>query len=131
MELNLLDRMLEQYQAGQTPVTVTLQNQIRVHGTIKAFDSYVIILEGRRREILYRHAVSSLAPSPQQEARKPSHQKPAQQRPAARPPKRAKKQKPAQQAPTMAATGGSDQQGINSSMRDGLLKWMQDKKAVK
>lgn len=130
MELNLLDRMLEQYQTGQTPVTVTLQNQIRVHGTIKAFDSYVIILEGQRREILYRHAVSSLAPSPQQETRKPPRQKPAQERPATRPPKRTQKKKPAQQAPTMAAAG-SDQQGINSSMRDGLLKWMQDQKAAK
>ena len=26
---------------------------------------------------------------------------------------------------------GSDEQGINSSMRDGLLKWMQDQKAAK
>ena len=62
METNLLDRMLNDLLGPtQDTVTVTLQNKIRVSGKIKAFDSYVIIMEGQKREILYRHAVSCLA----------------------------------------------------------------------
>ena len=49
METNLLDRMLNSYLAGQIPVTITLQNKIRVSGKIRAFDSYVIVMEGQKR----------------------------------------------------------------------------------
>jgi RNA chaperone Hfq len=58
MECNLLDRMLNSYLESQMPVTITLQNKIRVSGKIRAFDSYVIVVEGQKREIVYRHAVS-------------------------------------------------------------------------
>ena len=44
METNLLDRMLSAYQEAQVPVTVTLQNNIRVSGRIRAFESYVIMM---------------------------------------------------------------------------------------
>ena len=59
METNLFDRMLSAYMTEQTSVTLTLQNKIRVSGKVKAFDSYVVIMEGQKREILYRHAISS------------------------------------------------------------------------
>src|SRR5512147_2282012 len=72
METNLFDRMLNTYMTDQTTVTLTLQNKIRVSGRVKAFDSYVVIIEDQKREILYRHAISSLAPSAQ-EVRKPEH----------------------------------------------------------
>ena len=62
METNLFDRMLSTYMTEQTAVTLTLQNKIRVSGKVKAFDSYVVVMEGQKREILYRHAISSLAP---------------------------------------------------------------------
>ncbi len=70
METNLLDRMLETYLTEQTPVTVTLQNKIRVSGRIKAFDSYVIVMEDQKQEILYRHAVSCLSPLAQAEQKR-------------------------------------------------------------
>ncbi len=60
METNLFDRMLNTYMTEQTAVTLTLQNKIRISGKIKAFDSYVVVMEGQKREILYRHAISSL-----------------------------------------------------------------------
>jgi RNA chaperone Hfq len=137
METNLLDRMLNTYLIDQTPVTATLQNKIRVSGKIKAFDSYVIVLDNQKQEILYRHAISSLTSLVQEEQkRQPAPaSRPAQAAPRtpARPPKNsAPKPRPARQphpAPTSSASAAEP--GINNSMKDGLLKWMQEQKAAK
>jgi RNA chaperone Hfq len=134
MEINLLDRMLSTYLTEQAPVTVTLQNKIRVSGKIKAFDSYVIIMEGQKREILYRHAISTLSLAVQEEQKR----QPAQQRlsavkpvvaPNSKPQKSAsRKTQPMNQQPSLSASASEP---INSSMKDGLLKWMQEQKASK
>jgi RNA chaperone Hfq len=131
METNLLDRMLDAYLAGQTPVTMTLPNKIRVSGTIKAFDSYVIVMEGQKREIVYRHAVSSVSPHsvPEQKHRSQAPQPAAApKKTSSRPAKPALRNKPAQ--PQALSAAGEDQ-GINNSMKDGLLRWMQEQKAAK
>ena len=130
MEANLLDRMLSTYQEAQVSVTVTLQNNIRVSGRIRAFDSYVIMMEGQKREILYRHAVASLSPSTQDEQRRPalSH-KPAQVRTTPQPTKAFSKPRTAHPPAAMSTSAG--EQSINSSMKDGLLKWIQEQKAAK
>jgi len=135
METNLLDRMLETYLDGQTPVTMTLQNKIRVSGKIKAFDSYVIVMEGQKREIVYRHAVSCVSPvllkSVPEQKRPPRASQPVAlpKRTPSRPAKAAPhKPRPAQ--PQALSAVGEDQ-GINNSMKDGLLKWMQEQKAAK
>jgi host factor-I protein len=131
METNLLDRMLNAYQTDQTFVTLTLQNKTRVAGKIKAFDSYVIVMEGQKQEILYRHAVSSLAPAVQEVQRRPPVQvRQAPAKTAARPPKNAEhKPRPAHQQPAISVATGET--SINSSMKDGLLKWVQEQKAAK
>lgn len=133
METNLLDRMLNAYLTEQTPVTVTLQNKIRVSGKIKAFDGYVIIMEGPKREILYRHAISTLSPAVQEEKRPTAQQRPVAGKPAVAPhPKPQKsaagKPRPMHQQPALSASASEP---INSSMKDGLLKWMQEQKAAK
>ncbi|HUI68180.1 MAG TPA: RNA chaperone Hfq [Nitrospirota bacterium] len=130
MEANLLDRMLSSYQEAQIPVTVTLQNNIRVSGRIRAFDSYVIMMEGQKREILYRHAVASLSPSIQEEQRRPapSH-RPAQDKTTPQSVKAFPKPRTAHPPATMHTSSG--EQSINSSMKDGLLKWIQEQKAAK
>jgi len=130
MEQNLLDRMLNTYLDVQTPVTVTLQNKIRIAGKIKAFDSYVIIIDGHRREIVFRHAVSSLAPQVQEQQ---AHQVPAQRTaPPKMQPKSTKtfsrKSAPPQPQPLIASPADP---GLNNSMKEGLLKWMQEQKAAK
>ena len=130
MEQNLLDRMLDQYQKEQAPVTITLQNKVRVQGKIKAFDSYVILMDNQKNEILYRHAVSSLSLSVQEEIRQPSISRPVQAKPSSRPPKPSpRKPREVPQAPKMAAAGGES--GLNSGMKEGLLKWMQTQKVNK
>ncbi len=122
--------MLSAYQEAQAPVTVTLQNNIRISGRIRAFDSYVIMMEGQKREILYRHAVASLGPSIQEEQRRPtpSH-KPSVVKITSQPAKAFSKPK-ATHPPAAMFTSASEQ-SINSSMKDGLLKWIQEQKAAK
>ncbi len=130
METNLLDRMLDTYLTGHTPVTVTLQNKIRVSGRIRAFDSYVIVMEGHKREIVYRHAVSCLSPFVQEtQKRRPATSRSADARTA--PPRHSKAvpNKPLQAQPQALSPSATD--SLNNSMKDGLLKWMQEQKAVK
>ena len=130
METNLLDRMLDTYLMGHTPVTITLQNKIRVSGRIRAFDSYVIVMEGHKREILYRHAVSCLStPIAEEYKRQPAVSRPA---PAKTPPPRPAKS--TSHIPKLAqpqTLSSSATESLNNSMKDGLLKWMQEQKAAK
>lgn len=135
METNLLDRMLNNFLADQVPVTVTLQNKIRVSGRIKAFDSYVIIIDNQKQEILYRHAVSSLASLVQEELKRPTvanRPTPVTERPAPKP-VRSTPQKPRTTTPRppAALAAPTSESGINNSMKDALLKWMQEQKAAK
>ena len=131
METNLLDRMLGSYLNDQVPITLTLQNKIRVTGRIKAFDSYVIIMDGKKREIIYRHAVSCLAPSDREEQKQPSVLRTARTKPAPVPAKypsqTASKPKPTKPAPIAASA--SLEPGISNTMKEGLMKWMQEQKA--
>ena len=130
METNLLDRMLDTYLTRQTSVTVTLRNKIRVSGRIKSFDSYVIVIDGHKQEILYRHAVTCLSPLPQEDHKrqpvtsKPAAVKTAPPKPANSPSRQPRPMQP--QVPSPSAT-----ESLNNSMKDGLLKWMQEQKAAK
>ncbi len=122
--------MLNTYLTEQTPVTVTLQNKIRVSGRIKAFDSYVIVIEGQKREILYRHAVSSLTLAVQEEQkRQPAPSRMAPAKLASRPQKSVPHKPRPSQNPTPLSLSTADQ-SINNSMKEGLLKWMQEQKAA-
>jgi RNA chaperone Hfq len=128
METNLLDRMLANYLELQSPVTVTLQNKIRVSGRIRAFDSYIVIIEGQKREIIYRHAMSSLASV--EEHKKVSLPAPDPAKPMLRNQKTGgDKPKKARQQPSLAAS--SNETSINNTMKEGLLRWMQEQKAAK
>ena len=130
MEAHLLDKMLSSFQDAKVPVTVTLQNKIRVSGRIRAFDSYVIIMEGQKREILYRHAIASLSPAVEDEQRRPAASyKPALVRTTAKPAQVSPKQRTTHPQTSMSAANG--EQSINSSMKDGLLRWIQEQKAAK
>jgi RNA chaperone Hfq len=131
METNLLDRMLNAYLTEQIPVTVTLQNKIRVSGKVKAFDSYVIVMEGQKSEILYRHAVSSLALAVQEDQkRQPAPAPPVPAKKTARPQKSVShKPRPAQN-PTPLSLSPAEQ-SINNSMKEGILKWMQEQRAAR
>ncbi len=131
METNLLDRMLDAYQTSQTSVTVTLQNKIRVSGKIRAFDSYVIVMEGQKHEILYRHAVSCIAPQIADGQKHPATASRATPtKDGVRPPEPAG-QKSRQIRQPAALSAGAPESSINNSMKEGLLRWMKEQKASK
>ena len=130
MEVNLLDRMLTEYQDRKVPVTIILQNKVRIAGRIRSFDSYVVVLENHKNEIVYRHAISSLSQTVAVEQAKPALRKSEQSRPTQHPHKpvsTAARRQPVQ-PPRPAAQADSP---INSGMKEGLLRWMQGQKASK
>lgn len=129
MEVNLLDRMLSTYLEKQTPVTLVLQNKTRLSGTIRSFDSYIIVLGGQKGELVYRHSISALQPQVQAEvSRRPERKNTAPASATSAPPRNTPpKVRPAQK-PVLPPTNESS---INSSMKDGLLKWMQEQKEAK
>jgi host factor-I protein len=140
METNLLDKMLSSYLSRKTQVTVVLQNKNHISGRIRMFDSYVIIMENQKNEIIYRHAISSLLPAlPAEQARQPREHRAEQAKPASRPvpktanyPKQAAaKARPSRHAPKAAAAAAASDPGLSNSMKEGLLRWMQEQKAGK
>ncbi|MCI4626195.1 MAG: RNA chaperone Hfq [Candidatus Magnetoovum sp. WYHC-5] len=59
---NLQDTYLNVLRKEKVNVTVYLMNGVRLKGMIKAFDSFVIILQEQKQQLIYKHAVSSIVP---------------------------------------------------------------------
>jgi RNA chaperone Hfq len=137
METNLLDKMLSTYLSQNTPVTIILQNNARITGKIGTFDSYVIVMENQKHEIIYRHAISSLLPFAAVEQPKPRTQHVAPARPVPKPAPRPSRQAPPASAknrhprPEHKAAAEPVESGLNTGMKEGLLRWMQEQKAGK
>jgi len=139
METNLLDKMLNTYRSQKTPVTIVLQNKARITGRIGTFDSYVIVMENQKREIIYRHAISSLLPFMTAEQPQPRVQKAVPARPAPRPVSQSKTARHAPAAlaknrpprPEHKTAAEPVESGLNTGMKEGLLRWMQEQKAGK
>ena len=62
MPNNLQDNYLNQLRKDKTPVVVYLTNGVRLKGTIKGFDSFVIVLKETAQQLIYKHAVSTIVP---------------------------------------------------------------------
>lgn len=131
MDPNLLDRMLDRYHAERIAVTVTLQNRIRITGRIRAFDSYVILMDNAKNDILFRHAVSSLSQAQAEERKQQTHAAAAAPaRPAAVRPARSAPRNPRPGISTIAKHApAAGKEGISNTMQDGLQRWMQMQKA--
>ncbi|HID08026.1 MAG TPA: RNA chaperone Hfq [Armatimonadetes bacterium] len=62
-ERNLQDAVLNCLRREKVSVIVHLLNGGQVHGTIRGFDRYVILVEsGERLQMVYKHAVSYIEP---------------------------------------------------------------------
>ncbi|KJU84866.1 Host factor Hfq [Candidatus Magnetobacterium bavaricum] len=59
---NLQDAFLNQLRKEKVPVTMYLTNGVRLRGSIKAFDNFVILMKDARLQLIYKHAVSSIIP---------------------------------------------------------------------
>jgi len=59
---SLQDNYLNQLRKDKMAVIVYLTNGVRLKGTIKAFDNFVILLKDVSQQLVYKHAVSTIVP---------------------------------------------------------------------
>ena len=61
--MNLQDAILKEVRRDRVPVTLFLMNGFQFRGVIAGYDSFVVVLvtEGRQ-QMIYKHAISTLAP---------------------------------------------------------------------
>jgi len=59
---SLQDNYLNQLRKDKMQVIVYLTNGVRLKGTIKGFDSFVILLKDASQQLVYKHAVSTIVP---------------------------------------------------------------------
>ena len=62
--LNLQDIFLNQVRKERIPVTMYLMNGVKIIGTFKGFDSFLVIVEsGGIQNAIYKHAISTIIPA--------------------------------------------------------------------
>ena len=60
---NLQDLFLNQLVDEKISVSIYLLNGIKLQGLIESFDQNVIVLNGASPQLIYKHAISTIAPS--------------------------------------------------------------------
>ena len=61
---NLQEGFLNRARTERVGVTVFLVNGFQMRGTIRGFDSFVVLLESEgRQQVIYKHAISTIVPS--------------------------------------------------------------------
>ena len=61
--MNLQDVFLNQCRKDRIVVTIFLTNGFQFKGMVKGFDSYVVILDCDGKQLVYKHAISTVVPS--------------------------------------------------------------------
>ena len=60
----LQEAILCEVQAERVPVTLFLMNGFQLRGIITGFDSFVVVLvSDGKQQMIYKHAISTLAPT--------------------------------------------------------------------
>ena len=60
---NLQDAILNEVRRERVPVTLFLMNGFQLRGTVTGFDSFVVVLvSDGKQQMIYKHAISTLAP---------------------------------------------------------------------
>ena len=60
---NLQDLFLLRARREKMPVTMFLMNGFQMRGIITGFDAFVVVLDSEgRQQIIYKHAISTIAP---------------------------------------------------------------------
>ena len=61
---NLQDVFLTRARKQNVPVTMFLINGFQLRGTITGFDSFVVVLDSEgKQQVIYKHAISTIAPN--------------------------------------------------------------------
>ncbi len=70
--INLQDAILNEVRRDRVPVTLFLMNGFQLRGIITGFDSFVVVLvTDGKQQMIYKHAISTLAPMKQLKAATP------------------------------------------------------------
>ena len=60
---NLQDLFLTRARRDRVPVTLFLMNGFQLRGTLTGFDAFVVVLDSEgRQQVIYKHAISTIAP---------------------------------------------------------------------
>ena len=61
--MNLQDAILAEVRRDRVPVTLFLMNGFQLRGVVTGFDSFVVVLvTDGKQQMIYKHAISTLAP---------------------------------------------------------------------
>ena len=61
--INLQEVILKECRKDKVPVTLFLMNGFQLRGIITGFDSFVVVLvSDGKQQMIYKHAISTLAP---------------------------------------------------------------------
>ena len=60
---NLQDPFLNALRKERIPVSIFLVNGIKLQGQIESFDQFVILLKNTVRQLVYKHAISTVVPA--------------------------------------------------------------------
>ena len=61
--MNLQDAILKEVIRDKVPLTLFLMNGFQLRGIITGFDSFVVVLvSDGKQQMIYKHAISTLAP---------------------------------------------------------------------
>jgi len=60
---SLQDPYLNALRKERVPVSVYLVNGIKLQGQIESFDQFVVMLKNSVRQIVYKHAISTVVPA--------------------------------------------------------------------
>ena len=62
--MNLQDALLRQVLKERLPVTLFLMNGFQLRGVVRSFDSFVVLIDADgRQQMIYKHAISTVAPA--------------------------------------------------------------------
>lgn len=60
---NLQDLILNEVRKEHIPVTMFLMNGFQMHGIVRAFDSFTVVLDSDgKQQLIYKHAISTIVP---------------------------------------------------------------------
>ena len=60
---NLQDPFLNALRKERVPVSIFLVNGIKLQGQIESFDQFVVLLKNNVSQMIYKHAISTIAPA--------------------------------------------------------------------
>ena len=60
---NLQDLFLNQARKDRSVITMFLMNGFQLHGVVRGFDNFTVVLDSDgRQQLIYKHAISTVVP---------------------------------------------------------------------